>query len=498
MNRIESLRDRILAAIALAALPGCAPSPVPKPADAVDAGPEAGSLPDAPDTSEAPDAAPDATPDGTAADAVDALADVTPVVDASADAPADVTAAIEADAEASPSEVVASDATATVDGSSPPGDAAADADPCDQIFTFLPKPAPPCGKPGSDSEGWDKRCLTGNQMLELAGPATTCDDFVPSATFCPGQGLSNMAIFGAVTVLPPAGCPAVELVLKDECGPMYPGCVSMQPTLEGDRCCFYLCTDPCKGRPLVLHSALRQAVLTPGDAWTAPPPPDAITDAHRSLLAQAWRQDALAEHASIASMQRFALELLTLGTDPALVRAAVEATRDEVDHTARCLDIAARLDGQAHQPGPLDLTGFTLRQGLADVAVAAVLEGCIGETLAAVQAATAARHAGPELARMLATIAEDESRHALLAWQCVADCLQRGGPAVRVAVERAFAAGLAMQPRQGDADALELVPAALRRQWGRLTRTEAARLDRATLAEVVAPCAERLLKRHRV
>ncbi len=290
-------------------------------------------------------------------------------------------------------------------------------------------------------------------------------------------------------VLPPDGCPApaaIEYCCQDLVGP---------GTVQGGSCCYWDCTSCICGRPLTIAGAARSAATSERGDWQADFGVIAST-AHAAALAAAWRADALDEHASVASFQRFGLELLACGAPPELVAAASHATIDEIAHARLCFGIAMLLDGRSVGPGALDCTGLQIRGDLAVAAVAAVREGCVGETLAAAQVGAAARLVqNAKVAEALARIAEDEARHAELAWQFVAWACEEGGETVRAAVAAAFAEALAAQPSV-DAREAELrgVPDAIRAAWGRLPQGEARRLSRAVLAEVVAPCAARLAR----
>src|SRR5262249_13183621 len=127
---------------------------------------------------------------------------------------------------------------------------------------------------------------------------------------------------------------------------------------------------------------------------------------------------------------------------------------------------------------------------LKSVVVTTFLEGCIGETVAAVEAREAARCVfDPVLERALAEIAADESRHAALGWRFVSWALRRAGNGLveRLRAELARAqteARLAPTALDGGQGALEhgLLPPAFR-----------AALRQEALASIVAPCLEALV-----
>jgi len=80
------------------------------------------------------------------------------------------------------------------------------------------------------------------------------------------------------------------------------------------------------------------------------------------------------------------------------------------------------------------------------------------------------------------TIAEDETRHAELAWAIVAWCVRAGGPALHAALGRALDAARASAPASAQPDGQDL--------WihGVVPAPDLADLRRAVIADVVAPC----------
>jgi hypothetical protein len=167
---------------------------------------------------------------------------------------------------------------------------------------------------------------------------------------------------------------------------------------------------------------------------------DDLSLEEREIIAQRWIRDGLFEHASIASFSRLALALLATSADAELVHAAHEAALDEVRHAKLSLSLAAAYRGESVAPCALPLpNALPLGADLIELAVASVIEGAVGETIAAVLAAEQAAVAeDPAVRRVLQSIAEDESRHAQLAFQVIAFAIAAGGEPVRAAVEQAF------------------------------------------------------------
>lgn len=173
------------------------------------------------------------------------------------------------------------------------------------------------------------------------------------------------------------------------------------------------------GRPLVDAGEARRADAIERADW--------LTDASAAARGGSgsgdrWLDAGLDEHASIASFAVHVHELVSLGAPAELVAAASAAMLDEVRHATGCFQLAAR--GAAPRgPAALQVSSRVLeRCGDARAIALALLEqGCVNETLAACEAAVEAQTCDdPEAARVLATIAEDEARHAALAWRTLA------------------------------------------------------------------------------
>jgi hypothetical protein len=176
------------------------------------------------------------------------------------------------------------------------------------------------------------------------------------------------------------------------------------------------------GRPFLVDGLARKASVRDTNAWQIPhfSGPHGL-DAHEArLLADQWTQIGLMEHASIAAFARFAMQLLALGAPPTLVSEATEAMADETRHTAIAFAIASRFAGHAVGPGRLSIRGALDDEELPSILETVVLEGCAGETVAALEAQVAASAArDPVLGDALRRIAEDERRHSELAWRFV-------------------------------------------------------------------------------
>jgi hypothetical protein len=215
------------------------------------------------------------------------------------------------------------------------------------------------------------------------------------------------------------------------------------PSVKNGECCYPVTEQcPSAGRPFVVEGRAITAAGGASDGWRMPLTPriETLSPDARTALAERWLRDALAEHASIASFARASLELMALGAPASLVEATHRAALDETRHAQLCFALASAYAGRELGPGAFDFGGtVTIATDLATLAARAVIEGCVGETLAAIEAAEKlALETDPTVQRVLAEIAEDEARHAELAWSTVAWALRTGGTEVRAAVQAAF------------------------------------------------------------
>ncbi len=184
------------------------------------------------------------------------------------------------------------------------------------------------------------------------------------------------------------------------------------------------------GRPYIVDGAARVAEARPRGDWTQPLWPQLPPGAEeRRALAAKWTRAGLVEHASIASFARFALELLGHGAPADLVHDAHQAAMDEVKHARVSFALASAYGGEPVGPGPLATLDAPPRAKLADVAMATLIEGGLGETVAALEARMEATRTGDPLVRtLLLEIADDEERHAELAWRTLAWAVREAGP----------------------------------------------------------------------
>jgi hypothetical protein len=194
---------------------------------------------------------------------------------------------------------------------------------------------------------------------------------------------------------------------------------------------------PVPGRPFLVAGLARLAKVTERsdyNAGSAAPDLSQLSGIESEVVGQHWLSAARMEHASIAAFARFQLQLLAVSAPARLVKATSKAMADELSHAQLCFALASAYLGRNVGPGPLDLRGAmpahpsapngsrTLGElNLIELVRTVVREGCIGETLAALEAEATLAHAmDPAVRSALTIIARDEQEHALLAWRFIA------------------------------------------------------------------------------
>jgi hypothetical protein len=197
---------------------------------------------------------------------------------------------------------------------------------------------------------------------------------------------------------------------------------------RGEACCYEVdvnCGYPGEGRPLLGGTGPVVAGAVLRDDWTSP--------ALEQDPARDWTHAAALEHASIASFAVLSLDLMALGAPAHLLRGAHLAALDEIAHAEYAFAMASP-EGKRLGPGPLPIPARPAPT-LAGVAIESLRDGCFGETAAALSLQRRAeRSSDLARAKILATMAEDELRHAELAFAIVAWAVRQGGDAVLNAV----------------------------------------------------------------
>lgn len=254
------------------------------------------------------------------------------------------------------------------------------------------------------------------------------------------------------------------------------------------------------GRPFLVNGQARLgAVAARADyAVGIAPRLEGLDAEARDRLARAWLEIGRMEHASIAAFARFCLQLLELGAPRALLVAAQAAMADETEHTRLAFALASHYAGTRLGPGALPMSGALRESQLEDVLELVVREGCIGETVAALEAAEALAHTeDPVVRNVLERIARDERAHAELAWRFVAWALAER-PELAKVVERELALEeRARRTLTGEVSVDHvgecLTPHFDPLRHGILDDSRRASVRVAAWRDVVRPCARRLL-----
>jgi hypothetical protein len=254
-------------------------------------------------------------------------------------------------------------------------------------------------------------------------------------------------------------------------------------------CCYawhVLCVG---GRALRGPEGPLAAAPTSRPDWTGATGVAAVPSPVRDHLSAYWAREAAFEHASVAAFARASLSLLALGAPPELIAATHAAAIDEVEHARLSYGLASSYGGAPRGPGPLPVGGALSTPSIEELAVEALVDGCAGEAAAALALREAARRAEDGgVGAILDRIAEDEERHAELAWRTVAWALAEGGAgvarAVRAAAEALGDEGGGAGDEAGSPDLST---------YGALGEVERRAIRWQAIAEVVRPCLDALL-----
>jgi hypothetical protein len=249
---------------------------------------------------------------------------------------------------------------------------------------------------------------------------------------------------------------------------------------------------PVCGRPFLVAGEARLATAFRANPRRDPETALLDTDTGRRL-AEHWTRIGLMEHASIAAFARFTLQLLSLGAPMELVSASNEAQADETRHTAMAFEFAAAYAGTRVIAGPIDLRGAFATQSVEEILRTTIQEGCCGETFASMEVGEAARVATvPKIRAALASVAADESRHAVLAWRTVKWILSEHPELVSVARDE-FERLSRDEDRETPSARFARIDDERAREHGLLATATLARVRASALRDVILPCARALL-----
>jgi len=197
-----------------------------------------------------------------------------------------------------------------------------------------------------------------------------------------------------------------------------------------------------------------------------------------------WMSIALAEHSSIATFNKFALELMSMAAPLWMVESANKAAIDEIKHTRIAFDIMNMMR-RAHAARPRCVTADAFPQHQIEIdadyeriAMDVVIGGCFGETMSALTMRERLHlHLNDNynlLNSLIAEVANDEIRHAALAWT-VAKWIIARHPRVTVANREWWHSMLTLKQAQNDEGHehrvyREVMPALIDRLWSNVDR----------------------------
>lgn len=303
---------------------------------------------------------------------------------------------------------------------------------------------------------------------------------VAAATPPPGYHLDERCI-----PPPPGGTSAPEATNR-----ACPAAVELDRALRpyangGDETCCYTTIEPdrrvIRGRAIRIDGEPAAAPVDALAAWRAGAlaPALGMTAQIRAQLADAWLAGARMEHASIAAFSMLSLRLLSLGAPPELIARTHAAALDEIEHARLAFELASAYGGASVGPAPFtEVARAPASCDLATLAIETLIDGCWNETVASLEAELAADRAeDPVVVAVLAKIADDEARHAELAFSILRWCVEQE-PAIASALHAAIEHDV---PTGGDRDdSLAL--------HGVLGDATLAALRADVLRDVVRPC----------
>ena len=266
---------------------------------------------------------------------------------------------------------------------------------------------------------------------------------------------------------------------------------------QGWQCSEFLCA---VGRPLTEEGDCQVAPLSAEAGWVETIPE--LTCAHLSESDQErvisyWAEVCQLEHSSVASFARFTMEMMAIGAPADLLLAVQEAAADEVRHARRAAELLSALGGERVGFGSLPIEQVQISAHRAEILERLIREACFGETLGVAEVTEQACLCDHPIIRdHLATVRDDETRHAGLAWRALqwiiesADTHER--PALVLLAQNTFASLGAEFNLARKSDHAQGVHAYALNHFGVLTAAQTHRARSAAYYEVIVPCIQQL------
>lgn len=386
--------------------------------------------------------------------------------------------------------------SATATGVSKAGPCASDGDCTAEPYGYCGPSAPGSGWRScvygcvrDDECGAGRICVCGNPVGRCSAATCATDADCEKGFLCAGNETYNPC---GLTEPYEFACqrPADACLSSASCDPRQ----SCRVGLEARACS----ADGVCGRPFLIEGQARLADLCFAPAgWVGRRAPglDELDPRVREALAAHWARLGLMEHASVAAFARFALELLALGAPAQLLLETQQALGDEIQHALSCFGLASAYAGHELGPGALSCVGALDARSPEEIVHTAILEACIGETMAAVEAKAALGFASdPEVRAVLSRIAADEARHAELGWRFLAWTLSSAAGVNRDSILRTLFSCIdaARETSPSVEDEAAAAPDAALLAHGLLGVSAIATARRMALHEIVLPCARAL------
>ena len=286
----------------------------------------------------------------------------------------------------------------------------------------------------------------GGFSLSTCHPGCTSDSECGTGMICACDGVTPGRCTNAgCTIDADCGANSLCAPVSTTCGPNAFQCTTNLDECISNEDCMYgscvvqdghrKCDNAVCGRPFLVADAPRVAEIeTRGDWLDATLSPDvrALSPIQRAQLAAHWARLGQLEHASIAAFARFNLQLLSLGAPSDLIDACNRALSDETAHARMCFALASAYGAAPVGPARLDIERCFEETSLTAIAKLVLREGCLGETVASLEAVAAAEVAtDPAVVQALARIARDELCHAELAFKFLRWALTQSSPEAR-------------------------------------------------------------------
>jgi hypothetical protein len=195
-----------------------------------------------------------------------------------------------------------------------------------------------------------------------------------------------------------------------------------------ETCCYRHITMHPKGRPLRHDDEAIVPAIVRGPQHLS----SIEAPAH---LAERFVEIARIEHSSVASFADLSLSLLAHGAPIELVEGAHRAAIDEIAHATAALEIASSIDGVARTAGPMPIPPGD--RSFHALVRSTVIDGCFGEVIGALEAGAEVSE-DEAISSFFRMVAEEEARHAVLAFQIVRWALGHDRQAAETAIEDAL------------------------------------------------------------